>query len=185
MCKRYNSFIFYILMITLLSDCKKQELKVTDVILCDNFSSEGLCREPLQKEHVYNIIFPLSKNINTWDKFANYLYFTTRQTPGYILKFNRSFTPGEKKILHDTFSSSYEFSNSNGHMEGVEIGEDFIGVFNYLGSMVKIRQKEMKQELMYPYPGMLFPAKTVFKYKSTLVNGEVDMNLNILLKYIQ
>ena len=35
--------------------CKPPELKVTSIELCENFNSEGVCREKLEKEHTYNI----------------------------------------------------------------------------------------------------------------------------------
>lgn len=184
MYKQLNRTLIIFLFILFGFSCSKPDLKINEIVLCDNFNSDGTCKEPLQNNHLYQINFPLSKNINTWEKMANYMYFTTRQTPGLIIKFNRNFTVKEKKSIHDTFKATYNFKDSIGYMEGLEIGENFIGVFNYLGAMVKKRQKELKQENSYPYPTVVFPAKLIFFYHAENFKGNTEMTVDIKLNYI-
>ena len=49
--KLFYKSVFLFLMITSLgvNGCKPPELKIISIELCENFNSEGICREPLQK----------------------------------------------------------------------------------------------------------------------------------------
>ena len=165
------------------TDCNPPELKITSIELCENFNSEGICREPLQKAHTYNLTIVRSKKFETWESLSNYMYFHSRQTPGFIVRFNRKFTLTEKEILHKTYKANYSFYGSSGHVEGLDIGEDWIGSFQYLGSVIKDRQRLFKEEKNYPKIELLFPANLKFTFESGLAKGDITTELNVNLQY--
>lgn len=163
--------------------CKLQELKIIHIELCENFSSQGICREKLEKEHSYKLKLKDSKRFETWETLSNYLYFHSRQTPGFIVRFNRKFTQPERELFLKTYKATYEFKGFSGHVEGFEVGEDWIGSFQYLGSIVKDRQRHFKEDKNFPKLETVFPAKIEFSFKSFSVIGEIDTNVN--LKYLE
>jgi hypothetical protein len=163
--------------------CKPPELKVTSIELCENFNSEGVCREKLEKEHTYNIQVNRTKKFETWESFSNYLYFHSRQTPGFIIRFNRKFTLTEKDLLRKTYKAKYEFYGHSGNVEGFEIGEDWAGSFQYLGSIVKDRQRFFKEDKNFPYMENVFPSAVKFYFDSALAQGGIVTEINVNLKY--
>ncbi|MBP7283018.1 MAG: hypothetical protein KBA66_15655 [Leptospiraceae bacterium] len=165
------------------SFCKPPDLKVNSIELCENFSSEGICREKLEKEHTYNLDIKRSKKFETWESFSNYLYFYSRQTPGFIVRFNRKFTMTEKELFKKAYKANYQFYGSSGYMEGLEIGEDWIGSFQYLGSILKDRQRQFKEDKNFPYMETIFPATIEFHFDSPLAKGEISTKVDVKLKY--
>ncbi len=175
-------FIFTFLAVIL---CKPPELKVSSIELCENFNSEGICREKLEKAHTYNLSITRSKKFENWESLSNYMYFHSRQTPGFIVRFNRKFTMTEKEILHKTYKARYEFYGSSGHMEGFEVGEDWVGSFQYLGSIIKDRQRLFKEDRSFPYMETLFPASLKFSFDSSLGKGDIATEINVILQYTE
>ncbi|HRG44596.1 MAG TPA: hypothetical protein PLX69_01260 [Leptospiraceae bacterium] len=173
-------FLFLLLTVNY---CKPPELKVLSIELCENFSSEGVCREKLSNAHTYNIVIDRAKKFESWEALSNYMYFHSRQTPGFIVRFNRKFTLTEKEILHKTYKANYSFYGSSGHVEGLDIGEDWIGSFQYLGSVIKDRQRLFKEEKNYPKIELLFPANLKFTFESGLAKGDITTELNVNLQY--
>ncbi|MBK8394482.1 MAG: hypothetical protein IPL26_04450 [Leptospiraceae bacterium] len=175
--------MIYLFLFLIANNCNPPELKLNTIELCENFSSEGICKENLDKEHTYTIDVKRAKKFETWDSFANYIYFHSRQTPGFIIRFNRKFTMTEKDLIKKTYKAKYEFYGSSGHVEGMEIGEDWIGSFQYLGSIVKERQKQFKEEKNFPYMETIFPATIMFEFDSALAKGAISTKVDVKLKY--
>ncbi|MDX1957098.1 MAG: hypothetical protein SFU98_00900 [Leptospiraceae bacterium] len=159
--------------------CKPSQLKIDSVELCGNFTSEGVCKEALNKEHLYEIKVARDRRFDTWDALSNYLYFKSRETPGFLIRFNRKFTITEQKELKRTYQAYYEFSGSRGIMEGVEFGENWIGSFQYLGSILKQRQNEKKESGYFPNLGNVFPNKLNMNYYSEYGTGKISTDINI------
>lgn len=180
-----NIFLFPMIFIIFVgvTDCNPPELKITSIELCENFNSEGICREPLQKAHTYNLTIVRSKKFETWESLSNYMYFHSRQTPGFIVRFNRKFTMTERDLLHKSYKANYTFYGSSGTVEGFEVGEDWVGSFQYLGSIIKDRQRHFKEEKNFPYMETLFPANLNFSFDSALGKGEISSELNVILQY--
>ena len=89
----------------------------------------------------------------------------------------------EGEILHKTYKANYSFYGSSGHVEGLDIGEDWIGSFQYLGSIIKDRQRLFKEEKNYPKIELLFPANLKFTFESELAKGDITTELNVNLQY--
>ncbi|HMV45686.1 MAG TPA: hypothetical protein PK079_19290 [Leptospiraceae bacterium] len=168
-----------------LYNCKPQELKIENIELCENFASDGVCREKLDNSHTYEIKINKNKKYETWEALSNYMYFHSRQTPGFIVRFNRKFTLTERETLHKTYKAKYEFYGSSGIVEGFEIGDDWIGSFQYLGSIVKDRQRHFKEEKNFPYLETVFPASIRFSFDSALAKGQAAVEVNVRLNYIE
>ncbi len=179
---RILSLFFLFLVVT---SCKPPELKIISIELCENFNNEGICRETLQKAHTYNLTVNRFKKFENWESLSNYMYFHSRQTPGFIVRFNRKFTLTEKEILHKTYKANYSFYGSNGFVEGFEVGEDWVGSFQYLGSIIKDRQRHFKEEKNFPYMETLFPANLKFSFDSKLGKGEITSEINVILQYAE
>ncbi len=184
-----NSFLFSIAIAVLLFACresfKPKELNIQEVILCDNFKSDGTCLEKKEKNHSYEIQVPVSQKVDSWEKFGNYLYFHARETPGFLIKFNRKFTVSERIKLKNTYRVVFHFAGTEGHVEGLEIGDDWIGSFQYLGSMIKERQRALGLEKKSPDLKTLFPANLKYVYKSELFSGEIETNINLTIKNVK
>ncbi|EMG09873.1 hypothetical protein LEP1GSC151_3477 [Leptospira interrogans serovar Grippotyphosa str. LT2186] len=112
------------------------------MILCDHFNRVGECLEPVERNHHYKIEIPNHKKPDTWEKFSNYLYFHARETPGFLIRFNRKLTPSESKMIKDSYYATMSFSGTVERMEGFEMGEDWVGSFQYLGSIIKEKLKK-------------------------------------------
>ena len=52
------------------------------------------------------------------------MYFHSRQTPGFIVRFNRKFTMTEKELIHKSYKTNYTFYGSSGVVEGFEVRQD-------------------------------------------------------------
>jgi hypothetical protein len=165
-----------------LFSCAKEDLKINSVELCEYFNSEGICKETLNKNHTYTVIIPKGKRIETWEALSNHLYFKSRQTPGILIRFNRKFTPSEKKEIYSTYFASFDFQETIGKVEGQEIGEDWIGSFQYLGSMLKEKLKSKNELGNYPNPGNIFPIEVKYHYESSLFNGDISFKVNLKLE---
>lgn len=176
------SFILIIILIQITS-CKPKELKITSIELCEFFGSDGVCREKLGKVHTYHILVERPKKFETWEELGNYLYFKSRQTPGFIVRFNREFTQMEKDLIRNSYKASYEFKGSLGNVEGFEVGSDWIGSFQYLGSILKNRQRQIKQEKVIPNLNFVFPAPIHFSFESDIAHGTIATEVNLDLKY--
>lgn len=162
--------------------CQPEPLKISRIIHCENFNSHGKCREPSQTLRNYQITLPPERKISTWKELGNYLYFHSRQTPGLILKLNRPLTMTETRILKKTFKAYYEFSGSRGRVEGLEIGKDWLGIFQYLGSMLKQKMQQERKENSSFSKDQVFPTELKFFYQSDLFQGEIQLQVDLQIQ---
>ncbi|RHX89693.1 hypothetical protein DLM75_12065 [Leptospira stimsonii] len=176
--QKTNSFLFIFFSI-LMIQCAPSKLEIASVTLCDHFNRMGECLEPVEKNHHYKVEIPNVKKPDTWEKFANYLYFHARETPGFILRFNRKLLPSEAKAIKDSYFATMSLSGTVERMEGFEMGEDWIGSFQYLGSMIKEKLKKENRLGSFPYTNTIFPAEVEFKFNSSLFEGEEKTKINL------
>lgn len=139
--------------------CAPVQLEITSVALCDHFNRLGECLEPVEKDHHYKVEIPHVKKPDTWEKFANYLYFHARETPGFLIRFNRKLTPSESRAIRDSYYATMSLSGTVERMEGFEMGEDWIGSFQYLGSIIKDKLKKETVSVLIPIRIWSFPRK--------------------------
>ncbi|WP_078125376.1 complement regulator-acquiring protein LcpA [Leptospira alexanderi] len=173
----FFAFVFYLL--SFLGACVPVQLEIASVTLCDHFNRTGECLEPVEKDHHYKVEIPHIKKPDTWEKFANYLYFHARETPGFLIRFNRKLTPSESRAIQDSYYATMNFSGTVERMEGFEMGEDWIGSFQYLGSIIKDKLKKENRLGSYPYTNMIFPAEVEFKFSSSLFEGVEKTKINL------
>ncbi|MCB1156663.1 MAG: hypothetical protein H7A25_13905 [Leptospiraceae bacterium] len=171
----------FILLLSYFS-CKQGKLEISQTVYCDNITSEGECKETTGDKKLYKIVLPGPKENETWENFSNYLYFHSRETPGIILRFNRSLSLTEQELLRKSFKVYYHFNGSRGKVEGVEFGENWVGMFQYLGSIILKKMREQNEEKTVPKIEKVFPAKLSFYYESALFKGKADMSIDMQMK---
>jgi hypothetical protein len=130
---------FYIFPLFMNSNCGRPVVK--EVELCDLFRSDGSCSEPVDSRREFRIPIPKNKNIRTWEDFSHYLYFTVRETPGLIVRFDRQFSDSERNDLRENCVGVYELFGKFHHMEGKEVGKNWVGGFQYLGTILEEEAK--------------------------------------------
>ncbi|MCG6168240.1 hypothetical protein LFX25_10425 [Leptospira sp. FAT2] len=171
-------FAFVSALITI-GACAPSALEITTITLCDHFNRTGECLEPVEKNHHYKVEIPNNRKPDTWEKFANYLYFHARETPGFIVRFNRKLTPSESKAIKDSYYATMSLSGTVERMEGFEMGEDWVGSFQYLGSMIKDKLKKENRLGSFPYTNTIFPAEVEFRFNSSLFEGSEKTKINL------
>ncbi|PJZ68389.1 hypothetical protein CH373_05830 [Leptospira perolatii] len=176
--------VSFVLLSILFLNCEPGQLAIDKVELCDYFTRDGVCREATEINKKYQIEIPNQKKPQTWEDLSNYLYFHARETPGFILRTNRKFTPEEKKELKESYFAMYDFAGERGKMEGLEMGEDWIGSFNYLGTMIKQKQKKENKLKSFPYETSLFPANLEFFWSSKLFTGSTKTKINLTYRVL-
>ncbi|RHX80078.1 hypothetical protein DLM76_13455 [Leptospira yasudae] len=159
--------------------CAPSALEITTITLCDHFNRTGECLEPVEKNHHYKVEIPNNRKPDTWEKLANYLYFHARETPGFIVRFNRKLTPSESKAIKDSYYATMSLSGTVERMEGFEMGEDWVGSFQYLGSMIKDKLKKENRLGSFPYTNTIFPAEVEFRFNSSLFEGSEKTKINL------
>ncbi|WP_426620691.1 complement regulator-acquiring protein LcpA [Leptospira interrogans serovar Hebdomadis] len=176
---KINILFFFLVYFLLFGCCAPSRLEIVSVILCDHFNRVGECLEPVEKNHHYKIEIPNHKKTDTWEKFSNYLYFHARETPGFLIRFNRKLTPSESKMIKDSYYATMSFSGTVERMEGFEMGEDWVGSFQYLGSIIKEKLKKENRFSSFPYTNSIFPAEVEFRFNSSLFEGEEKTKINL------
>ncbi|PJZ56613.1 complement regulator-acquiring protein LcpA [Leptospira barantonii] len=161
------------------TSCAPTPLSIASISLCDHFTRTGECLEPIEKNHHYKVEIPNNRKPDTWEKFANYLYFHARETPGFLVRFNRKLTPSESKAIKDSYYATMNLSGTVERMEGFEMGEDWVGSFQYLGSMIKDKLKKENRLGSFPYTNTIFPAEVEFKFNSSLFEGGEKTKINL------
>jgi hypothetical protein len=178
--------IFFIIILFSSLYCSKEPLKLTKVEACEFFDSTGKCKKFLTEKYLYEIQVSKNFRMQNWENLSNYLYFESKNTPGFVLHFNRKFTFTEKKKILETYKAYYQFKEISGRVEGFEIGDDWIGSFQYLGSILKERQRAKKEEKNYPFLYTVFPAHLKFLYTSDYFSGEIDLEFDLkILPYVE
>jgi hypothetical protein len=146
-------------------------LKVVSVDLCDNFDQVVHCIEP--KSNTGTIFLkPTStrKERLTWLDFSNYLYFTARETPGFVITFSRPFSDLEAKEIKSYYVAYLSLNGVRERMEGFEMGRDRIASFHYLGALLKEVKRKQGEEKAIPDLEKLGTILLQFEYQ--LPNGK-------------
>lgn len=125
--------------------CNFLPYSIKSVQLCDLWDSHGFCKEPW-KNHtkIYKIPKEAVPKIKTNKDLTNYLYFNLKETPGILVYFTRELSFSEWQIeSSDNCRFFYIFQDKKYPMEGFEFKKNFIGGFQYLGSIL---EKEWKSK---------------------------------------
>ncbi|TGN08306.1 hypothetical protein [Leptospira ilyithenensis] len=134
-------FVFLSFLVSFFAGCNPElskENSITSQLLCDNFDSKVLCTEP--KEKIGTVLIPRTgtkREEKSWEDFSNYLYFKVRETPGFLLTFQRNFTPEESSSIRKEYAAYIGLNGVRERMEGFELGENTIASFHYLGALLK------------------------------------------------
>jgi hypothetical protein len=170
---------FLIFLIFTLIGCSVQELKIQEIIPCEYSIQEGICEIPINGKKEYSILIPKDSKIDTWNQLSNFIYFKSRISTGFIIKFNRPFLLNEKEIILSTYKSNYNFNGIYGTIEGFDIGDDTIYSFVYLGTLLKEKQKEKKEDQKSFGKFQSLPFQINLSFKSDLFTGELETNQEI------
>lgn len=176
----YISLRFSILLLSIfLVSCKHQELKIESTIPCEYSYSDGICDTKLSLKKEYTVTLTKDSRIDTYSQLSNYLYFKSRYSAGFILKFNRRLVLPEKEILKSTYKVYYNYLGNYGLVDGLEMGDDYVYSYIYLGTLLLEKQKEKREESKnFPKSSTLnFPIE--FRYKSELFEGVVQTEQEI------
>lgn len=121
----------------------KQDLKANDIEFCDLWNRSGVCQEAWNgKGIIYEIPKEKWNEMDSGKELSHYLYFVSKETPGILLKWNRRLSTAEKEQYKKSCQAEYIWNNEyTGHMEGNDWGDNYLGYFQYLGSIL---EKEMK-----------------------------------------
>ncbi len=140
----YIPFILFSFHLCLVSSCQvaPAELQIIKQRLCDNFDGKVECIEPKPEKGFVLLERTGPQTEESWENFGNYLYFKARETPGFLLEFNRPFTPEERISISRNYSAYIRLHGVREKMEGFELGNQTIASFHYLGSLLK----EVKRE---------------------------------------
>lgn len=180
--KLFKGNLFIVFLLSLGISCS-QELKLESFQACDYFTSQGICKEPWEVKKTYKVDPTLStKPLLTWENLSQYLYFTARETPGFVLYANRSFTETERAKLRANCSAEVEFRGTRYHMEGREIGYNFVGFFQYLGSIIAEDTKKTGINKDKILTELLFPAELIFYWNCNSETGVKKLWINLLLE---
>ena len=171
---KVSSFlVFLFLCLFVLLSCEKEipkELTIKHIELCDNFDANVNCIEPKLKNGIVKLKPTVSKKeIQTWENFSNYLYFTARETPGFVVTFSRQLTESEKKLFSTHYAAYLSLDGVREKMEGFEIGKDKIASFHYLGSLLKEVKREKK--IAMKKPNLDENGHLLLQFEFTLPNG--------------
>ena len=172
-----NIFVFYT--IFYFSGCNVQELKIQEIVPCEYSIDDGICDNPINGKKEYSILIPRDSKIETWNQLSNFLYFKSRISSGFIIKFNRPFLLSEKEAILSTYKSSYNFNGMFGTIEGFDIGNDYIYSFVYIGNLLKEKQKEKKEDQKSFGKSQILPFQLILNFKSDLFSGEIETNQEI------
>jgi hypothetical protein len=171
--------IFIIFSIFNLFGCTIQELKIQEIIPCEYSSQEGICDTLINGKKEYSILIPKDSKIETWNQLSNFIYFKSRISTGFIIKFNRPFLLNEKEVILSSYKSNYNFNGIFGTIEGFDMGDDYIYSFVYVGNLLKEKQKEKKEDQKSFGKYQSLPFQILLNFKSDLFSGEIETNQEI------
>ena len=170
----------FIFLLIICYNCSPGDLYINKIENCELFQSNGSCKEKLLSNHTYKLAISKEKILNmTWKDFGNHLYFQSKNTPGILLHFNRRLNEKEKETLSSSFHAVYRIGDYENRMEGQEIGEDWIGAFQYLGSIIKDERKIMGKADERVSLKELFPLNIKLRYTSAYFDGESSVNIDL------
>ncbi len=171
--------IIFIFLIIGLFKCNTNELKIDSINPCEFVNESGNCESPLidKKEYSYQITKDLK--VDNMNQLSNYLYFKSRVSSGFIIKFNRPFLYEELDEIKSTFKVYYNFSGTTGKIENVEYGNDYIYSYVYIGTILREKNKEKKEDLKNIGKSLNLSFPGVFSYESSLFKGNINTNQEI------
>ncbi|PJE04193.1 MAG: hypothetical protein CK427_02590 [Leptospira sp.] len=177
----YKKILLFIVLSNAIS-CSR-DLEVSNIQICDLFTSQGECKEPWQKEKAYIIQLPSNKKIKTWEELSHYLYFNAKETPGLVIHWNRNFTAEEKASFYSKSScyGIYKFYGHIGTMEGREIGTNWMGFFQYLGSILEEERKASSKWKEDFHLLELFPANLELGFHCNQRETFVPLQINLIV----
>ncbi len=147
-------FSLPILLLLCFSQCapnSSSELTVVNIQLCDNYDKEVNCIEPVPEQGIVKLKPTVSaREKSSWYHFSNFLYFTARETPGFVITFSRPFTPEERAVFNSEYVAYITLDGIRERMEGYEMGEDKIASFHYLGAILKEVKRHNKEQDQKP-----------------------------------
>jgi hypothetical protein len=157
---------FFIAIFALFSSGCTKDLLVEKFEICDLFDNNGICKEPWKEKKIYLISIPSEKNLKTWEDLSHHLYFKARETPGVLIHWNRDLNEDERKSMQGKDCIGvYQFLNTSGIMEGKEIGSNWVGFFQYLGTILEEERKTSKKWTHKIQLDEIFPAKLSLGFK--------------------
>ena len=179
--KMLNNFIYIFIIIFYITSCNMQELKIESVIPCESADENGVCEKILNVKKEYSLSIPKDSKTDNMNQLSNYLYFKNRLSSGFVIKFNRPFLFEELEEIKSTFKVYYNFSGTTGKLENIEIGNDFIYSYVYLGTILKEKNKERKEESKNIGKSLILQFPGNFNYKSSQFNGDININQDIII----
>ncbi|MDZ4726758.1 MAG: hypothetical protein SH817_11425 [Leptospira sp.] len=176
-------FFAFIFTITIVINCNpqtNQELRISNVQLCDNFDLAAHCTEPKPEKGIVTLKPTSSgKEKLTWENFGNYLYFTARETPGFVIQFSRPLSPAEKKEITSKYVAYIYLGDTKEKMEGFEMGDDSLASFHYLGALLKEAKRHSHDYNKKPDFDNLKPLLIQFEYQiSPVIKGTLQREIS-------
>jgi len=174
-------FIYIFIIIFYIFSCNTQELLIEAVIPCENADEDGICDKILNIKKEYSLSIPKDSKMENMNQLSNYLYFKNRVSSGFVIKFNRPFLFEELEEIKSTFKVYYNFSGTTGKLENIEFGKDFIYSYIYLGTILKEKNKERKEESKNIGKSLTIQFPGIFNYKSSLFKGVINTTQDLII----
>jgi hypothetical protein len=179
--KMLYNFIYIFIIIFFISSCNTQELKIESVIPCESADENGVCEKLLNVKKEYSLSIPKDSKTDNLNQLSNYLYFKNRLSSGFVIKFNRPFLFEELEEIKSTYKVYYNFSGTTGQLENIEFGNDFIYSYVYLGTILKEKNKERKEESKNIGKSLILQFSGSFNYKSSLFKGDINTIQDLII----
>ncbi|WCL48027.1 hypothetical protein [Leptospira sp. GIMC2001] len=175
------TILFLLVFQLTMSNCNR-ELAMDHFQVCDLFDNQGKCTEPWDKTKTYQLRIPANKKLKTWEDLSHFLYFQARETPGIVIYWNRDFTESEKKEFKSkNCHGVFVFYGRKIEMEGKEIGDNWMGFFHYLGTILEEEMKHRGRWTKEIYLSEVFPAPMEIGFhcgdKSFMTSTEIDLSI--------
>ncbi len=179
-----SKFLLFFPLLWSLSCTPQEATAVQEFSFCDLYQ-QGECLLPREVRHTYRPRVPPAKR-EQWYDFDYYLYFHSRETPGFRVRFDGVLAPPLRERLESTLRCHYtlvrEGRSIHREMEGVRVDHDGSGFwcFDYLGSMLIAYHKEYGMERERPRNDF-FPVRVIFGFESALpfVQGEKEAQVDL------
>ncbi|MCU0825187.1 MAG: hypothetical protein MUF77_11160 [Leptospira sp.] len=133
---------------------------------CDNFDRKLNCTEPrTSNDQIYLDRSQFKKMNPTWEDFSNFLYFTARETPGFIIQFDHRISGMEKEEIKREYQAKLTWLSTTERMEGFSLGDSSLASFHYLGALMKEEFRNQKIDKLPMNLESLGKLSLVYEYK--------------------
>ncbi len=164
--------------------CRPAIPAVDNISLCDDMGADK-CASPMEPVRTYTFAAPENKK-SSWFDLGYYMYFHSRQTPGMLVKFNRSLDSRELAILKESLHCNYRLEKDgkylSGHLEGKRIDPDASSFwcFDYLGSML-VKFQKLHGDVRKKPEKSFFPVRLTLEFDSRLpgFKGEILSTISV------